>query len=62
VAFYTPFLGTELQKRAVDEGCFAAYEFNLDAQLRTLTHHSGLSQDVLRYYKENFVSLCRSST
>jgi anaerobic magnesium-protoporphyrin IX monomethyl ester cyclase len=61
VAFYTPFLGTELQERAVDEGCFDAYEFNLDAQLRTLTRHSGLGQDVLRYYKENFVRLCRST-
>jgi anaerobic magnesium-protoporphyrin IX monomethyl ester cyclase len=62
VAFYTPFLGTELQQRAVDEGDFNAYEFNLDAQLRTVTKDSGLDRDVLRYYKENFVRLCRSTS
>jgi anaerobic magnesium-protoporphyrin IX monomethyl ester cyclase len=61
VAFYTPFLGTELQKRAVAEGDFADYEFDLDAQLRTVTRHPGLDRDLLRYYKENFVRLCRSS-
>jgi anaerobic magnesium-protoporphyrin IX monomethyl ester cyclase len=62
VAFYTPFLGTELQKRAVDAGDFNAYEFDLDAQLRTMTRHSGLDRDVLNYYKENFVRLCHSSS
>ena len=59
VAFYTPFLGTALQERAVEEGQFADYEFDLDAQLRTATRHSGLDQELLRYYKENFVRLCR---
>jgi radical SAM superfamily enzyme YgiQ (UPF0313 family) len=60
VAFYTPFLGTALQERAVDEGQYADYEFDLDAQLRTVTRQSSLGQDALRYYKENFVRLCRA--
>lgn len=59
VAFYTPFLGTALQVRAVEEGQFADYEFDLDAQLRTATNHSGLDRELLRYYKENFARLCR---
>jgi len=59
VAFYTPFPGTEMHRSGVDEGCFSDYEFNLDSQLRTVTRHSGLSQQILQYYKENFVRLCR---
>lgn len=59
VAFYTPFLGTALQEHAVGEGQFADYEFDLDAQLRTATRHADLDRELLRYYKENFVRLCR---
>lgn len=61
VAFYTPFIGTELHSLAVAERQFQDYEFDLDAQLRTATRHSGLDREILRYYKENFVRLCRDS-
>jgi radical SAM superfamily enzyme YgiQ (UPF0313 family) len=59
VAFYTPYLGTQQQQKGVQENYFADNEFNLDAQLRTVTRHSLLNKDLLAFYKKNFVKLCR---
>lgn len=59
VAFYTPYLGTQQQKIGVVEKYFKDYEFNLDAQLRSVTKHSVLSKDLLSFYKKYFVKLSR---
>ena len=59
VAFYTPYLGTKQQQIGVAEKCFGDYEFNLDAQLRSVTKHSILSKDILAFYKKYFVKLSR---
>ncbi len=60
VAFYSPYLGTKQQKEGSQKKYFLDYEFNLDAQLRTMTRHSKVSSEVLKYYKRNFARLVRS--
>jgi radical SAM superfamily enzyme YgiQ (UPF0313 family) len=60
VAFYTPYMGTEQSIAAVMQNYFAENEFDLDAQLRTVSRHSLLTIESLAYYKKNFVRLCRS--
>lgn len=59
VAFFSPYLGTEQQRRGAKKDYFLDYEFDLDSQLRTMTHHSELSADMLAFYKRHFVRLVR---
>jgi radical SAM superfamily enzyme YgiQ (UPF0313 family) len=59
VAFFSPYLGTEQQRRGAEKNYFLDYEFDLDSQLRTMTHHSILSASLLSFYKRNFVRLVR---
>ncbi len=60
VAFYSPFLGTELSREGTIQQYFSDYEVNLDAQLRTTSRHSEVTPELLNFYKENFVSLVRN--
>lgn len=57
VAFFSPYLGTEQQRRGAEKDYFLDYEFDLDSQLRTMTHHAVLSAPVLAFYKKNFIRL-----
>jgi radical SAM superfamily enzyme YgiQ (UPF0313 family) len=59
VAFYSPLLGTRLQHEGVRIQDFQDYEYNVDAQLRTLSKSTGLSKEMLEFYKRNFVLLAR---
>ncbi len=59
VAFYTPYLGTDEQKKSISKKYFNEYEKNLDPQIRSLSKHSLVSLEKLEYYKNNFVRLAR---
>jgi radical SAM superfamily enzyme YgiQ (UPF0313 family) len=59
VAFFSPYLGTEQQRQGAKKDYFLDYEYDLDSQLRTMTHHTVLSARVLAFYKRNFVRLVR---
>ena len=59
VAFFSPYLGTEQQRRGAEKEYFLDYEFDLDSQLRTMTRHSVISAPVLSFYKRHFVRLVR---
>ena len=59
VAFYSPYLGTEQQRLGTEKNYFLDYEFDLDSQLRTMTHHSILTAPLLSFYKRHFVRLVR---
>jgi anaerobic magnesium-protoporphyrin IX monomethyl ester cyclase len=59
VAFFSPYLGTEQQRQGAEKDYFLDYEFDLDSQLRTMTHHSTLSAPTLAFYKRHFVRLVR---
>ena len=59
VAFYSPLLGTKLQHKGVTIQDFDDYEYNIDAQLRTLSKSTNLSKELLEFYKNNFVRLAR---
>lgn len=62
VAYYSPLLGTRLQHKGVEIQDFDDYEYNLDAQLRTLSKSTGVTKDKLEFYKENFVRLARAES
>jgi radical SAM superfamily enzyme YgiQ (UPF0313 family) len=59
VAFYSPLLGTKLQHKGVTVQDFDDYEYNIDAQLRTLSKSTSLSKEMLEFYKKHFVLLAR---
>jgi anaerobic magnesium-protoporphyrin IX monomethyl ester cyclase len=62
VAFYSPYLGTKQQTMAAEKAYFAEYEFNVDAQLRTMSKHKYLTKDLLEFYKQSFVNLVKDET
>ena len=59
VAFYSPYLGTNLQVESKEIGDFNDYEYNVDNQLRTVTKSSTIDKETLNFYKKNFTKLVR---
>ncbi len=59
VAFYSPYLGTEQQTKGARIQDFNDYEYNVDAQLRTLSRSTRVTKDTLEFYKKYFVRLVR---
>ena len=57
VAFYSPYYGTNEQKKSRKINMFKDYEQNVDGQLRSLSNSSQIPLEKLNYYKENFKSL-----
>ena len=57
VAFYSPYYGTNEQKKAQKINMFKEFEQNVDGQLRSLSNSSQIPLEKLNYYKENFKSL-----
>ena len=60
VAFYSPYLGTNLQIESKEIGDFNEYEYNVDNQLRTVTKSSTIDKETLNFYKKNFTKLVRN--
>tara|TARA_B110000211_G_scaffold229885_1_gene288415 strand:- start:1690 stop:2397 length:708 start_codon:yes stop_codon:yes gene_type:complete len=60
VAFYSPYLGTNEQKKSTKLNYFKDFEKNVDSQLRSVSTGKNLSISKLNYYKENFVNLVRN--
>ena len=54
VAFYSPYLGTEQHVKSAREAYFKDYEYDVDAQLRTLSRHTAMTPELLEFYKSNF--------
>jgi anaerobic magnesium-protoporphyrin IX monomethyl ester cyclase len=59
VAFYSPFIGTNLQRSSADDGLFDRYAYDIDSQLRSLSAEGEEKVDMLGFYKRNFVKLVR---
>ena len=59
VAFYSPFIGTNLQRSSANDGLFDRYAYNIDSQLRSLSAEGEEKVDMLGFYKRNFVKLVR---
>ena len=57
VAFYSPYLGTNEQRKSVKLEYFQSYEKDVDGQLRSLTVNNLINRDKLNYYKKNFKNL-----
>ena len=57
VAFYSPYLGTDLEIKSKEIGYFNNYEFNVDNQLRTVTKSTKVDRELLEFYKKNFNKL-----
>ena len=56
-AFYSPYLGTEEQKKSHKLEYFDEHEDNVDGQLRSVARNSLVSVSQLNYYKKNFKKL-----
>lgn len=59
VAFYSPYIGTTLQKKSSQLGYFEDYESNVDGQLRTVTKATLVDKKLLEFYKRNFTLFVR---
>ena len=59
VAFYSPFQGTDLQRRSAAQGLFDEYSYSADPQLRTKSIEDESKITYLRFYKKYFVPLVR---
>ena len=59
VHYYSPYYGTESHRNGVKEKLFDEYEYDADAYLRSKTKNKNLTQEKLRYYKDNFIKLVR---
>ena len=59
VAFFSPYLGTNLQEESKKIGDFNDYEYNVDNQLRTVTKSSTIDKELLNFYKKNFAKFVR---
>ena len=60
VAFYSPYIGTQQQKRGNELGYFDDYEYHVDSALRSLNKHSLVGVDKLKFYKKNFVNYIKN--
>ena len=60
VAFYSPYIGTQQQKKGNELGYFDDYEYHVDSALRSLNKHSLVDVKKLEYYKKNFVSFVKN--
>lgn len=54
VAYYSPYFGTDEQKKSYAVGDFDNYEKNVDGQIRSVSKSSKISVEKLNYYKKNF--------
>ena len=59
VAFFSPYLGTNLHEESKNIGDFNDYEYNVDNQLRTVTKSSMIDKELLNFYKKNFAKFVR---
>jgi len=59
VAFYSPYLGTQQQILSTTLNYFENYEFDVDGQLRTVSKHDQISNELLNFYKKYFVDFVR---
>lgn len=57
VAYYSPYYGTEEQKKSYNVGDFDEYEKNVDGQIRSVSKSSKIPPTKLDYYKKNFSKL-----
>jgi len=54
VAYYSPYYGTDEQKKSFEVGDFNNYEMNVDGQIRSVSKSSKISIEKLDFYKKNF--------
>lgn len=59
VAYYSPYIGTSVQKMSKDLSYFDDYEYKVDPMLRSVSKSKLISTDLLEFYKKYFVSLVR---
>ncbi|HIB42791.1 MAG TPA: radical SAM protein [Nitrospina sp.] len=59
VAFYSPFIGTDLQRASAREGSFEEYAYGMDSQLRSRSIEGDNHIDMLKFFKRHFEQLVR---
>ena len=59
VAFYSPFIGTNLQRSSAGEGLFEEYAYGIDSQLRSCSIEGDDHTNMLEFFKRHFEELVR---
>ena len=61
VAYYSPYIGTEMSRKAAEHGMYDLMKDYVDGQLQTTVrdNYSDVSTNLLNYYKSNFTKLVR---
>ena len=59
VAFYSPFIGTDLQRSSAGEGLFEEYAYGIDSQLRSCSIEGDDHINMLEFFKRHFEELVR---
>ena len=59
VAFYSPYIGTAQQIKGNELGYFDDYEYHVDSALRSLSQHSLVDVEKLKFYKKTLSILLK---
>tara|TARA_Y100000593_G_C4305994_1_gene335746 strand:+ start:335 stop:1825 length:1491 start_codon:yes stop_codon:yes gene_type:complete len=59
VAYYSPYIGTKVQKVSKDLDYFDDYEYMVDPMLRSVSKSTLVGMDILEFYKKHFVTFVR---
>ena len=60
VAFYSPYIGTKEQDKSTKIEYFENYEYDVDGQIRSLSHSKLVNNKTLNFYKNHFNDLVRN--
>ena len=59
VSFYSPFIGTDLQRASARDGLFEEYAYGTDSQLRSCSIKGDDHTNMLEFFKRHFEELVR---
>ena len=59
IAYYSPYIGTRIQRISKELNYFDDYEYMVDPMLRSVSKSALVSTELLNFYKKYFVSLVR---
>ena len=59
VSYYSPYIGTRVQKISKDLNYFDDYEHEVDPMLRSVSKSTLVSTNTLKFYKKYFVTFVR---
>ena len=59
IAYYSPYIGTRIQRISKELNYFDDYEYMVDPMLRSVSKSTLVDTDILKFYKKYFVTFAR---